>query len=119
MSNVLLKKVDPKLYARLKADAAARGKTVGQVFNEAVRVWLESRHEVDEERERNIEAYLRIKKELTKHPKEYFVIAKGVYRGRFRTLGEAFKAMKQDNETKGLIIKYQAGGEWLGGSLED
>ena len=118
MSDVLLKKVDRKLYSHLKAEAAARGKTVGQVFNEAVRVWLTVQQSRDIERERNVEAYLEIKEELLKHPGEYFVIAKGTFLGRFPTLGDAFKRMKENSTTRGFVIRSQASGEWLGGSIE-
>ncbi len=77
MSDVFLKRVDRRLCSRLKVEAAARGKTVGEMFNEAVRLWLMVQQSRDIENERNLEAYLQIKKELTKHPGEYFVIAKG------------------------------------------
>jgi len=118
LSDVLLKKVDRKLYSRLKAEAAMRGKTVGQVFNEAVRVWLTVQQSRDIESERNVEAYLEIKEELLKHPGEYFVIAKGTFLGRFPTLGDAFKRMKDNGTTRGFVIRSQASGEWLGGSIE-
>ena len=118
MADVLLKKVDPKLYSRLKAEAAARGTTVAEAFNEAVKVWLVVQQRRDDERERNVEAYLKIKRELAKHPQEYFVIAKGTYLGRFPTLAEAFRVMKENKTTKGLVVRAQSSGEWLGGSLE-
>jgi len=119
MSDVLLKKVDSRLYSRLKAEAAARGKTVGEVFNEAVKVWLTVQRGRDEERERNVERYMEVKKELLKHPREYFVIAKGSFLGRFPTLAEAFRVMKENKATKGLVVRApQHSGEWLGGSLE-
>ena len=118
MSDVLLKKVDRKLYSRLKAEAAARGKTVGEVFNEAVRVWLMAQRSRDIEKERNLEAYLDIKEEILEHPGEYFVIAKGSFLGRFRTLHDAFKQMRENKTTKGFVIRSQPSGEWLGGSIE-
>jgi len=118
MSDVLLKKVDRKLYSMLKAEAAARGKTVGEVFNEAVRVWLMAQRSRDIEKERNLEAYLDIKEEILEHPGEYFVIAKGSFLGRFRTLHDAFKQMRENKTTKGFVIRSQPSGEWLGGSIE-
>jgi len=113
-----LKKVDRRLYSRLKAEAAARRKTVGELFNEAVSVWLASQRRTDMERERNLEVYLDIRKELVKHPGEYFVIVKGAFRGRFPTLREAFKVVRENKTTKALVLRAQASGEWLGGSLE-
>lgn len=118
MSDVLLKNVDPKLYARLKAEAAAREKTVGEMFNEAVNVWLATQQNRDFERERNIKPYLEIKDEIEKHPDQYFVIANGAFLGRFPTLSEAFRVMKEHKATKGFVIRSQPSGEWLGGSLE-
>lgn len=119
MSDVLLKRVNPRLYAQLKAEAAARGKTVGDVFNEAVRVWLTVQRRRDDERENNLEAYAKIKDEVQRHPREYFVIAKGAYLGHFPTLAEAFRVMKENKTTKGLVVRSQPSGEWLGGSFED
>ena len=118
MSDVLLKNVDPKLYARLKAEAASQSKTVGQVFNEAVKVWLGARGAKDEERERNVEVYEKIKKTIPQHPNDYFVIAKGTYLGHFRSLSKAFSVLKEKRTSKALVVRYQPSGEWLGGSLE-
>ena len=117
MSDVLLKKVDPKLYARLKAEAASESKSVGAVFNEAVKVWLATRGVRDEERERNVEVYLKIKKRISQHPNDYFVIAKGTYLGHFRSLSKAFEKLKENQTTKALVLHYQPSGEWLGGSV--
>ncbi len=118
MSDVLLKKVDPKLYARLKAEAASQSKSVGEVFNEAVKVWLATKGPRDEERERNVEAYLKIKRRISQHPNDYFVIANGTYLGHFRSLSQAFRILKDNQATKALVVHYQPSGEWLGGSLE-
>jgi len=110
--------VDPKLYARLKAEAASERKTVGEAFNEAVRVWLGTRLAKDEERERNVEVYLRIKQRIRQHPNDYFVIAKGSYLGHFPSLSRAFRILKENRATKALVVHCQPSGEWLGGSLE-
>ena len=118
MSDVLLKKVDPKLYARLKAEAAAESKSVGEVFNEAVKVWLTTKAGKDEERERNIEVYLKIKRRMPQHPDDYFVIAKGTYLGHFHSLSDAFRVLKENRTDKALVVRHQPAGEWLGGSLE-
>ena len=118
MSDVLLKNVDPSTYAQLKAEAASQRKTVGEVFNEVVKSWLATRERKDLERERNVEAYLKIKGRMAQHPNDYFVIAKGDYLGHFRTLSQAFSVLKRHRVTKALVIRYQDAGEWLGGSLE-
>ena len=118
MSDVLVKNVDPRLYAQLKAEAASQRKTVGEVFNEVVKSWLATRGLRDLERERNVEAYLKIKERMAQHPNDYFVIAKGDYLGHFRTLSQAFSVLKRHRVTKALVIRYQDAGEWLGGSLE-
>jgi hypothetical protein len=118
MSDVLLKKVDRRLYSRLKAEASARGRTVGEVFNEAVRVWLMVQQGRDAEKERNLEAYLAIKEEIPKCAGEYFVIANGTFLGRSPTLRDAFRRMKENRTTKGFVIRSQPSGEWLGGSIE-
>jgi hypothetical protein len=118
LSDVLLKKVNPKLYARLKAEAASESKSVGEAFNEAVRFWLGTRGSKDEERERNVEVYLKVKQRIPRHPNDYFVIAKGTYLGHFRSLSKAFRILKENRATKALVVRYQPSGEWLGGSLE-
>jgi hypothetical protein len=117
MSDVLLTKVNRRLYSRLKAEASARGKTVGEVFNEAVRVWLMVQRSRDVEKERNMEAYIAIREEIPKRAGEYFVIANGVFLGRYPTLGDAFVRMKENKATKGFVIRSQPSGEWLGGSI--
>jgi hypothetical protein len=119
MASVLLKKVNPTLYARLKAEAAVQGKTMGEVFDEAVEFWLNARRPVDYEKKSNLEAYLKIRQSIMKHPDEYFVIAKGKSLGRFPSLSDAFQAMKDIKTTKGLIVRAPQSGEWLGGSLQD
>ena len=118
MSDVLLKKVNPTLYARLKAEAAAQRKSVGEAFNEAVKVWLATKRPRDEERERNVEVYLTMKKRFSQHPNDYFVIANGTYLGHFRSLSQAFTVLKANRSTKALVVHNQPPGEWLGGSLE-
>jgi hypothetical protein len=117
VSDVLLKKVDRRLYLRLKAEAAARGKTVGQIFNEAVRTWLMVQEKADVEKERNMEAYAVIKDQIHKSPGEYFVVANGSFLGRFSNLVDALRRMKQEKATKGFVIRSQPSGEWLGGSI--
>ena len=118
MSDVLLKNVDPSTYAQLKAEAASQRKTIGEVFNEVVKSWLATKERKDLERERNVEAYLRIKERMLKHPSDYFVIAKGDYLGHFPTLSQAFRALKRNRVTKALVVRSQSQGEWLGGSFE-
>ncbi len=66
MSDLLLKKVDRRLYLQRKAEASAQGKTVGEVFNEAVRVWLMVRQGRDVGKERNMEAYIAVREEIPK-----------------------------------------------------
>ena len=118
MSDVLLKNVDSKVYAQLKAEAASERKTMGAVFNEAVRAWLVMKRQKDPERERNVEVYKTLKTKIAQHPKDYFVIARGEYVGRFQTLSQAFSALKRNHVTKAIIVRSQPEGEWLGGSLE-
>jgi plasmid stability protein len=118
LSDVLVKNVDEKLYARLKAEAASERKSVGQVFNEAVRAWLASRRYRDLERELNVRVYLKVKGRMAQHPNDYFVIAKGEYLGHYSSLREAFGELKKARTTKGLVLHSQSPGEWLGGALE-
>jgi len=118
LSDVLVKNVDEKLYAQLKAEAASQRKSVGQAFNEAVKTWLASRPQGDSEREMNVQAYVRVKGRMARHPNDYFVIAKGEYLGHFPTLKEAFGVLKKTRVTKALVVHYTPQGEWLGGALE-
>jgi len=66
----------------------------------------------------DLEAYLKIKKEILEHPSEYFMMAKGSFLGRFPTLHDAFKQMRENKTTKGFVIRSQPSCEWLGGSIE-
>ena len=118
LSDVLLKKVNPALYARLKAEAASQSKSVGEVFNEAIKVWLAAKKPRDEERERNVAVYLTMKKRFSQHPNDYFVIANGEYLGHYRSLSHAFRRLKATGSRKALVVHNQPSGEWLGGSLE-
>lgn len=113
-----MKNVDRRLYGQLKAEAASQGTTVGQVFNDVVKAWLANKPARDEERERNVEAYLKIKGRMGRHPNDYFVIAKGDYMGHFPNLSEAFRVLKRVRVKKALVVHNEPPGEWLGGSLE-
>lgn len=90
---------------------------MGEVFNEAVRVWLMTQQGRDVDKERNLEAYLAIKDEISKGGGEYFVIANGAFLGRFPTLRDALRLMKENKATRGFVVRSQPSGEWLGGSI--
>ena len=114
-----MKDIDERLYAQVKSEAAKSRRKVGELINEAISVWLNSRTKLDEEGELNMKIYNQLKGEIGKHPNEYVVIARGEFLGRFLTLKEAAASVKSKKTDRAIIIKGRAEGEWLGGSFQD
>jgi NAD-dependent DNA ligase len=106
MGTVAVKKVDDKLYRRVKALASLRGRTVGEVVNEALTMWLSQRtnldlmdkwDELDKQASVNNREYERLRPELIAKNRGNFVVIRsgtlvGVYRRREDANREASKS---------------------------
>lgn len=122
--DVIIRNVDAELYKRLKAEAALRGMTVAEAFEESVRTWLQLiQRPVLSDVDVNNEAYMKLKGELVKNYEgKYVVFCDGKFVGAADTLDEAGKLVRQSEARRGLVcklgVKRPAGGEWLWGSIE-
>ena len=89
MSTIAVKKVDEQLYRKAKTIASLKGKTFGEVVNEALRLWVELSDKgalaedwtvLEYERRRNNTVYENIESELmAKHLHEMQLLQKVDY----------------------------------------
>ncbi len=117
MSTVAIKKVDEQLYRKAKALASLKGKTVGEVVNEALGLWVEvtSRGtsiedwiKLEEEGKKDNEVYQRMAQKLiAEHPHEYVVIAEGRVIGAFKAARAAYLAVKKANPTHAIVTRIE------------
>jgi hypothetical protein len=124
---LVIKKIDQKILRDLKAEAARRGLTLGEVFKEAANLWLTSRQEttVLTETDHNNEFYESNEAELKRqYEGRYVLIAGARLVGAYDDLhaaGEAMRALKP-RPSHAILTKIgkdaREYGEWLGGSLE-
>jgi hypothetical protein len=121
----VIKKLDQRTLRELKAQAARRGLTLAQVFEQAVNLWL-NRNEspATNETDRDNEFYESNKAQLeAEYRGRYVLITNGRFIGAYDSLeqaGEAIKALSP-RPTHAILTKasedIKEPGEWLGGSL--
>ena len=69
---ILIKGVDPKLYAMFKAKAIGNGLKIGEAFEKAIKIWLSEKeplNERDVQQEHNWRHYRQIKATIKKENK--------------------------------------------------
>jgi hypothetical protein len=124
---LVIKKIDQRTLRDLKAEAARRGLTLGEVFKEAVNLWLTRRQEtpVLTEADHNNEFYESNEAELEReYEGRYVLIAGARLVGAYDDLHAAGEAMRALNPRPRHAILTKIGkdtrefGEWMGGSLE-
>lgn len=124
---LVIKKVDQRTVRNLKAEAARRGLTLAEVFQEAANLWLirEKERPASTEADRNNEFYEANEAELQRqHEGEFVVIAAGELVGAYHDLNAAGRAIASMNPRPRHAIVTRIGhdersvGEWLAGSLE-
>ena len=124
---LVIKKLDQKVLRSLKAEAARRGLTLAEVFQEAANLWLSKQQEkpVSTEADRNNEFYEANHAELQRQYKDRFVvIAGGELVGAYHDLNAAGTAIRSLKPRPRHAIVTKIGhdergiGEWLAGSLE-
>jgi hypothetical protein len=124
---LVIKKIDQRTLRDLKAEAARRGLTLAEVFQESVSLWLTKRQEtpVLTETDKNNEFYESNEAELERHYKgRYVLITGGRLVGAYDNLHAAGEAMRTLSPRPRQAILTKVGkdtrelGEWLGGSLE-
>ncbi|WP_455363278.1 hypothetical protein [[Eubacterium] cellulosolvens] len=124
---LVIKKVDQRTLRDLKAEAARRGLTLAEVFQEAANLWLTRQEEtpVLTETQRNNEFYESNVAELERQYKgRYLLIAGARLVGAYDDLRAAAEAMRALSPKPRHAILTKIGkdareyGEWLGGSLE-
>jgi len=124
---LVIKKIDQRTLRDLKAEAARRGLTLGEVFREAVNLWLTRRQETPllTEADQNNAFYESNEAELERQYKgRYVLIAGARLVGAYDDLHAAGEAMKglSPRPRQAILTKIgkdaRESGEWLGGSLE-
>lgn len=124
---LVIKNAEEKLLREFKAEAARRGLSLSEAFEEAVKHWLTSRHrEVLSEVDLNNAAYESLESSIKAHEGQYVVIAEGKLMGVFSSLEEVSGALKKVHPPlkHALVVKIGVddrcleGLEWLGGSIE-
>jgi hypothetical protein len=124
---LVIKRIDQRTLRDLKAEAARRGLTLGEVFREAANLWLTRRQEtpVLTEADHNNEFYESNEAELERQYKgRYVLIAGARLVGAYDSLHAAGEAMRALRPRPHHAILTKIGedarefGEWLGGSLE-
>lgn len=124
---LVIKNIDERTLRELKAQAARRGLTLAQVFEEAASAWLSRNDQAAAvtETDADNEFYESNMAQLeAEHSGSYLVIASGRFIGAYESLETAGKAIKALSPRPAHAILTKAGadsqqvGEWLGGSLE-
>lgn len=124
---LVIKKINQRTLRDLKAEAARRGLTLAEVFQEAANLWLSRREEtlMQTETQHNNEFYESNEAELEREYKGKFVlIANGRLVGAYdhvHAAGMAIGSLKP-RPAQAVLAKIaedkRESGEWLGGSLE-
>jgi hypothetical protein len=124
---LVIKKIDQRTLRNLKAEAARRGLTLAEVFQEAAHLWLSRAQQTSmlTETDRDNEFYESDEAELLKQYKgKYVLIAGARLVGAFDSVEEAGEAIRSLSPRPRHAILTKIGqdermaGEWLGGSLE-
>jgi len=124
---LVIKNLDQRTLRNLKAEAARRGLTLAEVFQEAANLWLNRQQEksASTEADRNNEFYEANQAELQRqHKGKFVVIAGGELVGAYQDLDAAGRAIGSLKPRPRHAILTRIGhdergiGEWLAGSLE-
>ena len=124
---LVIKKIDQRTLRNLKAEAARRGLTLAEVFQEAAHLWLSRGQQTSmlTETDRDNEFYESDEAELERQYKGRFVLIAGARLvGAFDNVEDAGKAIRSlsPRPTHAILTKIgqdeRMVGEWLGGSLE-
>ena len=124
---LVIKKIDQRTLRNLKAEAARRGLTLAEVFQEAAHLWLSRGQETSmlTETDRDNEFYESEEAELERQYKGRYVLIAGAHLvGAFDDLEAAGKAIRSLSPRPVHAILTKIGqderkeGEWLAGSLE-
>ncbi|MCS4539895.1 MAG: hypothetical protein HYU03_04300 [Thaumarchaeota archaeon] len=117
MGTVAVKKVDEKLYRKLKALAALTGITMGEAVNNALDLWvkltaggvsLEKWATLEEEARRDNELYQREESRLlSEHRGEYVSIVDRKILGIFKKLDDAVRATSRTGSKHGIVTRIE------------
>lgn len=117
MTTVGIKNVDDRLYRRVKALAALRGRNVGEVLNEALAIWLSVASDAENaERWKALAEQSRPENALYKereaemvadHPGMFVGIADGKVLGFYETEDEACAAAGSTGAKSGIVTKLE------------
>jgi hypothetical protein len=117
MSTVAIKKIDSKLYRRVKALASLRGRTVGEAVNEALSVWIQlvskgasidTWLELEEESREDNKVFEEERQRLLRdHKGEYVAIANGRILGTFNAIKDAYQVIAKEKTKHGIVTRIE------------
>jgi hypothetical protein len=117
MSTVAVKKVNQELYRKVKALASLRGRTVSDVVNEALGLWVQLAARgatvsewarLEEEAHRDNDVYERQESDLlAKHRGEFVAVGEGRVLGTFSRPEEAFAMVRQAGLKHAIVTRIE------------
>ena len=117
MATVAVKNVNEQVYRRVKALASLKGRTVGEVVNEALDLWvqlmirgvsIEDWERLEAEASENNQAYEREEASLlARHRGEYVAVAGGKILGAFSKPKDAYVAVREAGFKHAIITRIE------------
>ncbi|MBI2183446.1 MAG: hypothetical protein HYU39_00650 [Thaumarchaeota archaeon] len=117
MATVAVKKVNEKLYRKVKALASLRGRTIGETVNEALSLWVQLTSKnafiedwllLEDEARRNNEIYEKNEADLiSKHRGKYVVVAQGTILGTFTKSKDAYAAARKAGVKHAIVTRLE------------
>ncbi|MHA1450198.1 MAG: hypothetical protein ACTSP4_12330 [Candidatus Hodarchaeales archaeon] len=113
MPNVLIRDIDPEIYARFKDKAAASGLKLGEALTKAMSEWINSQkslNEKDLQRIRNLAVYRKLKKSFEEDcRRKWILIARGELLKTSDTLESVLEEIRKLNLLGEYCYVFQAG----------
>jgi hypothetical protein len=113
VATIAVKNVDERLHRQVKALASLRGKKMGEVFNEALRLWIllaakgasmDDWMKLEEEARSDNSVYSREESSLrAAHPGEYVALADGKLLGTYDTARKAYAEVLNAGAKHGIV----------------
>ena len=117
MATIAIKNVDERLHRQIKALASLRGKKMGEVVNEALRLWIlltakgasmDDWMKLEEEARNDNAVYSREESTLrASHPGEYVALANGRLLGTYDTAKKAYAEVLNAGARHGIVTRIE------------
>ncbi len=111
--DVLIRGIDSKVYAKLKARASERGLNIGEALTEAIKTWMNNspkKNEREREQDLNVATFRRMRRFLEKnHRGKWVLIAKGEMVKLVDSLEEIVEAKKNEGLSGRPSLVFKVG----------